>query len=370
MTSIQARKAFVIGPIGDRDGDLGTIERLTWEDAVQVFEEIIEPALQANGFIAIRADKIARSGEIPEQIFRHLRDRELVIADLTAANPNVMYELGLRHTTGKLTIQIGERGRLPFDVAAIRTILFRRTEAGFVRARRDLTEAIEEGLAEGGDPVTATRIWFEQPAGQSSAPVKNSSSPAVAEGEEPEEEPGFLESLADAQEGWTAITSDLELVTSITQEIGAIMREGSSQVQKVNQQGGDSSAKLFVANRVAHQLDEPASRMEVAVGAYRLSMQRVDAGMSYIIQRLRDEPELRAGAERFIENTTKLAEVSAVSLAQAEGYRDSLKPLGEASRSLRRVANRISRSLDQFIEASQSIRRWREGLEGLQGPVA
>ena len=39
-----------------------------------------------------------------------------MIADLTQANPNVMYELGLRHTQKKLTIQIGEAGRLPFDV--------------------------------------------------------------------------------------------------------------------------------------------------------------------------------------------------------------------------------------------------------------
>jgi hypothetical protein len=72
---------------------------------------------------------MSRQGEIPEQVVRELRDADVVIADPTDADPNVMHELGLRHTTDKLTIQIGERGRLPFDVSTIRTIQFVRTES-------------------------------------------------------------------------------------------------------------------------------------------------------------------------------------------------------------------------------------------------
>jgi hypothetical protein len=65
------------------------------------------------GLNPIRAGHISDSGEITEQIFRHLRDDDVVIADLTGANANVMYELGLRHTINKLTIQVGEFRRLP-----------------------------------------------------------------------------------------------------------------------------------------------------------------------------------------------------------------------------------------------------------------
>lgn len=121
--SAATTKAFVIGPIGDKDAADGSPARKAYEEGIQIFEEVIAPACTAFGLDVSRADMISRTGEIPEQIFRQLRDCPVVIADLTSANPNVMYELGLRHTTGRVTIQIGEKGRLPFDVASIRTII-------------------------------------------------------------------------------------------------------------------------------------------------------------------------------------------------------------------------------------------------------
>jgi hypothetical protein len=154
-------KAFIIGPIGDKDEPHGSPRRVIYEDSIQVLEEIISPACEELGIELLRADQITRTGEIPEQIFRHIRDSPIVIADLTGANPNVMYELGLRHTTGKLTVQIGERERLPFDVSAIRTIMFKRTESGLVSARKSLIQVLATGMQSGGDPIAATRIWFE-----------------------------------------------------------------------------------------------------------------------------------------------------------------------------------------------------------------
>jgi hypothetical protein len=90
-TTSSSTKAFVIGPIGDRDAEDGSASRVAYEEGIEVFEEVIAPACTAFGLDAARADMISRSGEIPEQIFRQLRDCPVVIADLTGANPNVMY---------------------------------------------------------------------------------------------------------------------------------------------------------------------------------------------------------------------------------------------------------------------------------------
>src|SRR3954466_6599644 len=89
---------FVIGPIGNRLAAVGTPERETYEESLRVMAEVIEPACGRLGITAVRADGLARAGELTEQIFRRLRDDDIVIADLTGANANVMYELGLRHT--------------------------------------------------------------------------------------------------------------------------------------------------------------------------------------------------------------------------------------------------------------------------------
>ena len=116
-------------------------------------------ARDAFGIKPIRADQIAEPGEIPEQVFEHLRDDDLVIADLTDANPNVMYELGLRHTRDALTIQIGEKGRLPFDVSVIRTIQFLRNPESMEQARRELAEMVAAGRG-GFRQLTPTRVFL------------------------------------------------------------------------------------------------------------------------------------------------------------------------------------------------------------------
>ena len=166
------KRAFVIGPIGDKMAPHGSPRRVAWEEALTVFEDVIKPACQANDLEPIRADGIAVPGEITEQIFRHLYDDEVVIADVSGGNPNVMYELGLRHTRSLLTVQIGEYGQLPFDVAALRTIMFSRSERGLIDARNQLEQALRVGLAEGGIHCLQRGCGWNEMAPTSSPPRK------------------------------------------------------------------------------------------------------------------------------------------------------------------------------------------------------
>jgi hypothetical protein len=131
-------RCFVIGPIGDRFAPIGSEANQTFEQALEVYEKVIVAACGQVGLTPVRADQIAIAGDITEQVFRHLYEDEVVIADVSGGNPNVMYELGLRHTRNLLTIQIGEYGQLPFDIHAIRTIEFSRSERGLIDARNKL----------------------------------------------------------------------------------------------------------------------------------------------------------------------------------------------------------------------------------------
>jgi hypothetical protein len=104
------RTCFVIGPIGNKFAAHGSDERAAYEESLEVWEEVVLPACNSYSLDPIRSDGLARPGEITEQIFRRLRDDDVVIADLTGANPNVMYELGLRHSHyyASLLIRHGE----------------------------------------------------------------------------------------------------------------------------------------------------------------------------------------------------------------------------------------------------------------------
>jgi hypothetical protein len=74
----------------------------------------------------IRADEIPDPGRITAQVMRYLKDSALVIADVTGANPNVYYELAIRHALGLPIIVCAEKGTvLPFDTRDNRTIFYR-----------------------------------------------------------------------------------------------------------------------------------------------------------------------------------------------------------------------------------------------------
>lgn len=109
---------FVISPIGEEGSE-------TRERSDQVLKHIISSSVEQLGYTVIRADKISEPGIITTQIIEHIVDAELVIADLTEKNPNVFYELAIRHAIRKPLVQMIRKGDvIPFDVAATRIIQF------------------------------------------------------------------------------------------------------------------------------------------------------------------------------------------------------------------------------------------------------
>ena len=84
---------------------------------------IVEPALESFGLKLIRADAIDKPGTITRQIIDYILQSRLVIADLSFHNPNVFYELAIRHAARLPVVQIARtQERLPFDVNQMRTV--------------------------------------------------------------------------------------------------------------------------------------------------------------------------------------------------------------------------------------------------------
>jgi hypothetical protein len=89
-----------------------------------VYRDCIQPAAAAVDVEVIRADEETLGGIIHRPMYERLLLAEIVVADLTFANANVFYELGVRHAARpRSTILIYAKvGQLPFDVAPIRAI--------------------------------------------------------------------------------------------------------------------------------------------------------------------------------------------------------------------------------------------------------
>lgn len=84
---------------------------------------VIEDPLTRCGYMALPPWKIGSPGMITRDIVRHLANDALVVADLTGGNPNVFYELAIRHTMATPCIQVIEKGgETPFDIHDSRVI--------------------------------------------------------------------------------------------------------------------------------------------------------------------------------------------------------------------------------------------------------
>ena len=98
-----------------------------------VYRKIIQPAIEKAGLEPLRADEEVTGGLIHKPMFERLILCKFAVADLTTANANVFYELGVRHAArpGSTVLVYAEgRGQLPFDVAPLRALPYRLDAAG------------------------------------------------------------------------------------------------------------------------------------------------------------------------------------------------------------------------------------------------
>jgi MAP3K TRAFs-binding domain len=97
-----------------------------------VYEQLIAPAIRDAGLQPIRSDEELTGGIVHKQMFERLMLCDYAVADLTLANANVFYELGIRHAVRPYsTILMFAAGtQLPFDVHLDRALPYSLSPAG------------------------------------------------------------------------------------------------------------------------------------------------------------------------------------------------------------------------------------------------
>ncbi len=153
------RTCFLVAPIGPQGSEVR-------RRSDRLYEHVVRPAVEAVGYTVFRADMISAPGAITTQIITHIVNDELVIADLSGLNPNVMYELGIRHAVGRPVIQLTSIGEpLPFDVSSVRTIIYDLSDLESVATAREtlvrFVAALDTGEFQYDSPVSIAATLTE-----------------------------------------------------------------------------------------------------------------------------------------------------------------------------------------------------------------
>jgi tetratricopeptide (TPR) repeat protein len=148
---------FVLMPFGKKMDAAG---RVTNFDSV--YTKIIAPAVERAGLEPIRADEEKIGGTIHKPMFERLMLCHYAVADITGANPNVFYELGIRHAMRprSTVIVFGEGTVLPFDIALVRGIAYKTDGAGEpLDAEATLDQIAKQLIAARGNPHDDSPIF-------------------------------------------------------------------------------------------------------------------------------------------------------------------------------------------------------------------
>ena len=122
-------------------------------DFDRVYHEAVKPAAEAAGLTCVRADELV-GALIQKSLLTAVLGSEVMIADITTTNPNVMYELGIRHAAqSRITVLIkGGQQQIPFDIGYAKTVVYQLDNNGQLTAqealalRQTLTAALRAGL--------------------------------------------------------------------------------------------------------------------------------------------------------------------------------------------------------------------------------
>ena len=115
----------------------------------RIYGEQLKSVTDTYGLRLTRGDEIYGVRPIMEDVWEAINTAELIVADITHRNPNVMYELGVAHAVGRPTFLLEQRreGAARFCVTETRPIYYEYTPSGCAGLRECLETGIREFMS-------------------------------------------------------------------------------------------------------------------------------------------------------------------------------------------------------------------------------
>ena len=148
---IKRKTCFIVTPIGDDNTEIR-------RHIDGIIDQAIEPAIGGEFDIRV-AHREFEIGSINDRVIKNVYNADLVIANLTTLNPNVMFELAMRYSYGKPAIVIAEKNtKLPFDMIEENTLFYVNDPTGAAELKNNIKKVVNKIDFSANDygPIIAT----------------------------------------------------------------------------------------------------------------------------------------------------------------------------------------------------------------------
>lgn len=321
-------KAFVLMPLASEFDD--------------IYEYLIRDAVGEAGFDVVRADDIRNQRNILADVVQAIGEADLIIADLSTANPNVYYELGLAHAFGKRVILLAQDiEEVPFDLRSYRVVTYTTHFSRVNEAREELKQlafGAQDGTVQFGSPVSD----FSVLSGSGSMMVASSRS-QVLEGKK--DDRGFLDFQNDLEDSF-------EIITNVLAEVGTRFQSLNPEVLTTAEQLKDSAntstkKRRTIMRALASSLEDYAKWLRGGNAQYRQALARVSESLNALFS---GEFEIEKDASpqlRSLISTMRIVE------QQAQGGHETFSGLVTTMEALPRIEkefNRANRNMTEEIK--------------------
>lgn len=307
---------------------------------------------------------------ILKDIIKPIYDTDIVIAELTGLNPNVLYELGIAHSFDKKTIVItqDELSLLPFDLKQYRAKSYTTHFVKFAELVEYLKTNLK-GAADGSiaysnpvkDFLSENRISIVDCYNQDIAPILEIN----ADG-------GFLDFITEIEDDTITLTNNIDKMTLDMKAMTAGVAQSTNEVERVNKSGGSGNT-AFVrkeAKKVAEFIHTFSTKLKYYNPQTITLWNRIELNVLGLLENkfsthndnklslISYLKSLKKMQEEMLSTNTSIKDLG-VSLRAISGMERSLNQairfLDEDLKTYLGIMEQISTSIDRIIEKSKFV---------------
>ena len=309
-----------------------------------------------------RADDIITDQNILKGIIRNIAVADLIIADVTAQNANVYYELGIAHTLSKPTIQIVQDiGDVPFDLRPYHVHTYSVHFTSAEKLTKSILDIIERDTGEefnfANPVVESISSDSKKDITISTTNISNNNEVVSAASEEEvtdESTPGFLDSIVLAEDSIVAIGEITEELIAPMNTLSVKTQSHAARFNELNSnpnQKGLNSKRLQVARQFASDLNEFASCVSDALPRLNSSWIELDQAIGHVLSSGKIEDENAHGEILTVIQTTKdLIQGLKENVTVFESFRQAQKQIRGLSKATDRALTNSDRTLEKLLD--------------------